>query len=77
MALHEYMAGTRLRLLAAELAKNTGFRVSVLTYCNESQELEVSIVSNPSCNPIMIDRNNVGDRCQIRDRVYLNTRAGF
>ena len=33
----EYMAGTQLRSLAAELARNADLQVSVITYDNESQ----------------------------------------
>jgi hypothetical protein len=65
MALHEYMAGTRLRVLAVELAKYDGLTVSVVTYDDESQELEVVLSGDPHCDAIMIDRDRVGDHCQM------------
>jgi hypothetical protein len=55
MAQHEYLAGTRLRMLAAELAKRPGLRVTVLTYHDRSpdldggQELQVALADDPHC----------------------------
>ena len=65
ITLHEYLAGTQLRSLAATLAQNPELLVSVVTYDNESQEVEVRLASAPKLDPIMIDRNNGGDNCQI------------
>jgi len=65
VTLHEYMAGTRLRALAVELAKRAGLTVSVVTYDDESQELEVVISGNPHCDAIMVDRDKFGDHCQM------------
>lgn len=62
---HEYLAGTQLRMLAALLAQNTDLLVSVVTYDNESQELEVKLAGSPGCDPIMIDRNSAGTECQV------------
>jgi hypothetical protein len=39
--------------------------VSVITYENESQELEVVLSGDPCCDAIMIDRNAAGDLCQM------------
>jgi hypothetical protein len=62
---YEYAGGTRLRLLAIELTKRPNLKVSVVTYENESQELEVAFTDDPKCDPIMIDRDAVGENCQI------------
>ena len=39
MAQHEYVAGTRLRMLAVELTKRPNLRVSLVTYQDESRDL--------------------------------------
>jgi hypothetical protein len=72
MVPHEYIGGTRLRLLALELAKNTDLQVFVTTYGNESQELEVRLISDSACDPIMVDRNSTGDRCQVSLDHWIN-----
>lgn len=85
MALHEYMAGTRLRALAVELAMYPGLTVSVVTYDDESQELEVVLSGDRHCDAIMIDRDRVGDHCQmtwdrwldIRNDAEIGKTAGF
>jgi hypothetical protein len=64
-ARHEYVAGTRLRLLAVELARRPNLKVSVVIYENESQELEVTFTEDPHCEPVMIDRDAIGENCQI------------
>jgi Bacterial regulatory proteins, gntR family len=69
---HEYVAGTQLRMLAALLARNTDLHVSVVTYDNESQELEVRLAGSPGCDPIMIDRNSAGTECQVTLDQWLN-----
>lgn len=74
LALHEYVAGTRLRALAAELAKRADLQVSVITYENESQELEVVISGDPCRDAIMIDRNVAGDLCQMTWDRWLHIR---
>jgi hypothetical protein len=67
----EYLAGTRLRMLAVELAQRPNLRVSLVTYrseppeLEESQELEVVFTDDPYCEPVMIDRDHTGERCQI------------
>ncbi|SRR6266702_2214692 len=68
---HEFMAGTRLRMLAVELTQRPNLRVSLMTYLNESQvpeggqELEIMFANDPFCEPVMIDRDHVGENCQI------------
>jgi len=62
---HEYVAGTQLRTLAALLAQNEDLLVQVVTYGNESQELEVRLARAPTQDPITIDRNSAGSRCQL------------
>jgi len=63
MAQHEYVAGTRLRMLAVELTKRPNIKVSLVTYQDESrdldggQELEVVFTDDPHCEPVMIDRD--------------------
>ena len=70
LALHEYMAGTKLRMLAVELTKRPNLRVSLVTYKDESrdtdegQELEVVFADDPHCEPVMIDRDHIGEHCQ-------------
>ena len=70
LALHEYMAGTKLRMLAVELTKRPNLRVSLVTYKDESrdtdegQELEVVFTDDPHCEPVMIDRDHIGEHCQ-------------
>jgi hypothetical protein len=72
---HEYMAGTRLRSLAVELVKNLGLQVSVITYENESQELEVRLPGTLKCE-ITIDRNDTGDQCQVTCDRWLKIGTG-
>lgn len=61
---YEYATGARLRLLAVELTQRPNLRISLVTYEDGSQDLEVRIVDHP-CDPIMIDRDSVGENCQI------------
>ena len=61
----EHSGGTRLRLLAAELTRRPDLEVSVVTYDNESQELEVKFTDDPHCEPLIIDRDAAGENCQI------------
>jgi hypothetical protein len=62
---HEYAAGMRLRLLAAELIQRPNLKVSLVTYESESQELEIAFAGDQNCDPIMIDRDSIGDNCQV------------
>src|SRR5260370_6613563 len=65
------MAGTRLRMLAVELTRRPNLRVSLVTYVNASevpdggQELEVVFREDPHGELLMIDRDHVGEHCQI------------
>lgn len=68
---HEYQAGTRLRELAVELAMQAGFNVSVISYEDGSQELEVVLTDYPSCDPIVIGRNQHGGLCQLSWDLWL------
>jgi hypothetical protein len=71
LAQHDYAAGTRLRMLAVELTKRPNLRVSLVTYHDGSrdldggQELEVVFLDDPHCEPLMIDRDHVGEHCQM------------
>jgi hypothetical protein len=73
---YEYLAGTRLRFLAVELVKNPGLQVSVITYGQESQELEVRLSDAPECEPVTIDRNDPGDQCQVTCDRWLKIGTG-
>ncbi len=80
MAQNDYLAGTRLRLLAVELTKRLNLRVSVVTYRDEphdldgGQELEVVFTDDPQCEPVMIDRDHIGEHCQITWDRWLHIR---
>jgi hypothetical protein len=74
MALHEYVAGTRLRALAVELARHAALTVSVVTYDDESQEPEVVLSGDPRCDALMIDRNKADDHCQMTWDRWLDIR---
>jgi hypothetical protein len=71
LAPHEYAAGTRLRMLAVALSQRPNLKVSLVTYHDESreldgsQELEVLFPGDPDCEPMMIDRDHVGENCQV------------
>lgn len=75
----EYFAGTQLRALAEVLSHNTDLIVSVITYENEAQELEVRLASSPDSDPIMIDRNSAGDRGQVtlNEWMQIETEPGI
>jgi hypothetical protein len=68
---HEYQAGTRLRELAVALAMQAGFNVAVISYEDGSQELEVGLADHPSCDPIMICRDQHGERYQLSWDLWL------
>ena len=62
----EYPAGTWLRELAVKLAACEGLTVSVVSYDDAAgYELEVTLVSAPHHDPVVIGRSQAGDRCQI------------
>ncbi len=77
LALHEYVAGTRLRGLAVELAKRANLQVSLVTYEDQSQELEVLLAGDPCRDAIMIDRDNAGDLCQLTWDRWLAIRNDY
>jgi hypothetical protein len=68
---HEYHAGTRLRELAVALAMQAGFNVSVISYEDGSQELEVGLTDHPSCDPMVICRDQHGERYQLSWDLWL------
>ena len=68
---HEYQAGKRLRELAVALAIQAGFNVSVISYEDGSQELEVGLTDHPSCDPIVICRDQHGERYQLSWDLWL------
>ena len=62
----EYLAGTWLRELAVKLAGCDGLIVSAVSYDDMAgYELEVTLVSAPHHDPIVIGRSRTGDHCQI------------
>ncbi len=48
-----------------------GFDVSVLSYDDGSQELEVVLTDHPNCDPIVIGRNQHGGQCQLSWDLWL------
>jgi hypothetical protein len=62
----EYLAGTWLRELAIQLAACDGITVAAVSYDDTAgYELEVTLVSAPHHDPIVIGRSQSGDHCQI------------
>jgi hypothetical protein len=61
----EFAAGARLRALAVELAKREDLEVSAVAYEDESLELEVILASDRFREPLTIDRDGTGGRCQV------------
>lgn len=62
----DYLAGSWLRELAVKLAARDGLTVSVVSYDDMAgYELEVTLVSAPHHDPIVIGRSRTGDQCQI------------
>lgn len=61
----EFAAGARLRALAVELAKREELEVSAVAYEDESLELEVVLVGDQFREPVTIDRDSTGGRCQV------------
>ena len=68
---HEYKAGMRLRELAVALAAHAAFNVSVISYEDGSQELEVGLTDHPGCDPIVICRDRDGERYQLSWDLWL------
>lgn len=72
----EYLAGTWpgtwLRELAVKLAACDGVTVSAVSYDDMAGfELEVTLVSAPYHDPIVIGRSQAGDQCQITLEQWL------
>ena len=64
--LREYTEGTWFRELAVTLATRDGLAVSLVSYDDSPAcELEVILTSAPHCDPVLIDRSQPGDQCQI------------
>lgn len=62
----EYLAGTRLRELAIELAACDGLAVSAVRYDDMAgYELEVTLESALHLDPVVIGRSRIGDCCQV------------
>lgn len=62
----EYLAGTWLRELAVKLAARDSLTVSAVSYDDTAGfELEVTLVSAPHHDPIVIGRSRPGHHCQI------------
>jgi hypothetical protein len=61
----QYAAGTRLRALAVELAKWEELEVAAVAYEDGSLELEVIFALDPFGEPVTIDRDRTGGRCQV------------
>jgi hypothetical protein len=63
---HQYLAGARFRELAVTLATRDGLAVSAVTYDDAAvYELEVTLASAPHHDPVVIDRSQPGDHCQM------------
>ena len=65
LAATEFAAGARLRALAVELAKREELEVAAVAYEDESLELEVVVIGDRFREPVTIDRDETGDRCQV------------
>ena len=65
LAPHEYSAGERFRALAVELARHEDLKMWLLTYNDDSQELEVTLSGDPHCDAIIITRDKHGFNCQM------------
>jgi hypothetical protein len=68
---HEYAASKRVSELAAELARDPRLRVSVVTYNDEAQELEVILSGDPHCDSVMLSRSQSGTHCQLEWNRWL------
>ena len=65
LAAAEFAAGTRLRALAVELARREELEVAAVAYEDESLELEVVLAGGRFGEPVTIDRDATGGRCQV------------
>ena len=65
LAPQEYSVGERFRALVMELATHADIQMWVLTYWDESQELEVTLTGDPHCDAIIINRDKLGFNCQV------------
>ena len=65
LAATEFAAGARLRALAVELAKRGELEVSAVAYEDESLDLEVVLAGDRFREPVSIDRDGTGGRCQV------------
>lgn len=63
---HEYLDAARFRELAVQLATPDGLAVSAVTSDDGMvYELEVTLADAPHHDPIVIDRSQPGDHCQM------------
>ncbi len=60
-----------MRELAVALVMQSGFNVSVISYEDGSQELEVGLTDHPGCDPIVICRDQHGERYQLSWDLWL------
>jgi hypothetical protein len=58
LAPHEYSADERLRALAVELARHADLQMWLLTYNDESQELEVTLSGDRIATPSSLPATN-------------------
>jgi hypothetical protein len=65
LAAAEFAAGARLRALAVELARREELEVAAVAYEDESLELEVVLAGDRFREPVTIDRDGTGGRCQV------------
>ena len=65
LAASEFAASARLRALAVELARREELEVSAVAYEDESLELEVVLASDRFREPVSINRDGTGVRCQV------------
>ena len=85
LAPQEYSAGERLRALTVELARHADLQMWLLTYHDDSQELEVTLSGDPHCDAIIITRDKRGFNCQvswerwleIKDNAAIEKAAGL
>ena len=69
---HEYLTGARFRELAVALATRDDLAVSAVTYDDAAvYELEVTLASAPHHDPVVIDRSQPGDHCQMTFERWL------
>jgi hypothetical protein len=61
----EFAGSGRLRALAVELARRQELEVSAIAYEDEMLEIEVVIAGDRFREPVTINRDKTGDRCQV------------